>query len=178
MQVYNLTINEETGLLCMSLVESPAVDVDFFAFKKEDEKPLYFANEEKRIVTGVAMRADYPIYRIGEEGGYYVVMSADTIAKCVEKFMKEQRLAEVDIEHNGEKVAGVYMIESYILGNVKDERFADVKAGSWIVSYKIENAEVWEKVKRGELKGFSVEGYFLNNSRESEFDKWIKSFIK
>ena len=179
MQIFNLEIDDETGLVRMSLVNSPAVEVDFLAFSKEEKKAMYFADEEKHIVTGVALRADFPVYRVAENGEeFYVNFTPSVIEKCVQKFMREQRGGEVDLEHNGKKVSGVYLFESYILrGGLKDERFADVKEGSWVVSYKVDNEEVWAKIKSGELKGFSVEGYFFENSDTADFDEWIRNFI-
>ena len=38
------------------------------------------------------------------------------------------------------------------------DEFADVPDGTWIVSAKIENDKVWELVKSGVLRGFSIEG--------------------
>ena len=34
--------------------------------------------------------------------------------------------------------------------------------GTWMVSMKINNDDLWQKVKAGELKGLSIEGYFTD----------------
>ena len=38
----------------------------------------------------------------------------------------------------------------------------DLPDGTWFVKMKIENDEMWSKIKDGELKGLSIEGYFIN----------------
>ena len=38
--------------------------------------------------------------------------------------------------------------------------FEDMPDGTWFISAKVDNDEVWAKVKSGEIKGFSVEGIF------------------
>jgi hypothetical protein len=38
----------------------------------------------------------------------------------------------------------------------------DLPNGTWFVKMKIENEELWQKIKAGELKGLSIEGYFTN----------------
>ena len=82
--------NMDDGMYTVSLVDYPAVESDFLYFKK-DQKTLNFKveNEEKRVVTGVLMRADHPIYRIGTSGyEYYIKFSKETIEKMVEKWLE------------------------------------------------------------------------------------------
>jgi len=38
----------------------------------------------------------------------------------------------------------------------------DLPNGTWFVKMKIENEDLWNKIKEGELKGLSIEGYFTN----------------
>ena len=81
--VIYLTIDEdhETGLDAISLVDHPAIERNWMAFNKQHKFAL---NEEKRIVSGAAMVADYPIYRRDEDGReYYVVFDSDAIRKIV-----------------------------------------------------------------------------------------------
>ena len=47
----------------------------------------------------------------------------------------------------------------------------DLPKGTWMVSMKINNDELWNKIKAGELKGLSIEGYFtdkMENMSERE----------
>lgn len=156
--IYNIVLDETQGLTCMSLVQSPAVESDFLAFSKE-EKIKFSVDEEQHIVLGCALRADYPIYRIirGEE--CEVVFGKEVIKQLVEKFFKDGLIKVVNTEHTLD-VDGVYLVYSFLKDSSKGlspDGFDDVSDGSWFVGYKIENPVVWEKVKSGEFKGFSVE---------------------
>lgn len=156
--LYTVSIKDvEDGIFRMSIVDTPAVDSEFLCFSKE-EKPIYYFNKEKQIITGIALRADYPIYRQNDEGGFYVVFTAKDIEEISQKFMKEKLLDVVNINHTGNNINDIYLIESYILSDEnKPSYFKDIKNGSWVVSYKVENKEIWNQIIKGNLKGFSVE---------------------
>lgn len=163
--VYSLTIDalqEEYGVSVMSFVKDPAVGKTFIALSKESEVIKLSINEEKRIVTGVALRANYPIYRRTQEGReYYFTISSDEMQSIVQKFMQEKRGDAVNIEHRPDaSVEDVFLIESFLLSDqhkLAYPEFSDVENGSWMVSYKVNNSKVWESVKDGSLQGFSVE---------------------
>lgn len=183
-KIYKIKIDptdQVTGMDAISLVEFPAVEVDFLKFSKDESIQLQFENEEKRIITGVALLADTPIYRIkpnGEE--YYVVFDKETIEQLVTKYAKYMFQNFVNIEHSDSHfVDGMYMIESYIINHergIVPNEFSKVPDGSWIVSYKVENMDVWGKIKSGEVKGFSIQGVF--NLIEQEQEKSIDDLIE
>jgi hypothetical protein len=120
-------------------------------------------DEDQRIVSGPLMIADLPIYRKDEEGEYYVMFTGEQIKKIVQRFFKKGYQAKVNIEH-GKKAEGVYMFESYIIDRERGvnppKDFEDVADGSWFGSFKVENEKLWNEVKAGTFKGFSVEGLF------------------
>ncbi len=186
--VYSLVIDEfseEDGISTMSIVEQPAVEKNFLLFAKHNgtKKTFeYSLNEEKRIITGVALRCDYPIYR--NDGGkeYYITMDADVIRKMVYKFMRDMRIKNVNIDHDF-GIDGVYLIESFFLDDKNRSgypEFEDVAGGSWIVSYKVDNENVWSKIRNGELKGFSVEltANMIEDSKYSKGTKEITNLFK
>ena len=167
-KLYDISIDPtdfETGLNAISLVENPAVEVDFLAFAKDESAVLQFADEERHIITGIALLADTPIYRIAPGGtGYYVRFTKDCIRQLVEKYFKFGLTNSVNIEHKKDQfVDGVTMLESYIIDKERGicpSEFASAPDGSWVVSYKVNNLDVWSKIKSGEVKGFSVQGLF------------------
>ena len=56
----------------------------------------------------------------------------------------------------------------------------DEPDGSWFGSFKVENDEVWAKVKAGQFKGFSVEGIFEYSkakTKEQELLEMIKEIL-
>ena len=168
MKLYDIYIDPtdfETGMDAISLVADPAVEVDFLAFAKEEPKTFDFADDEKHIITGVAILADTPIYRIAPDGTeYYVRFTKDCIRSLVEKYSKLGLNNAVNIEHKKDQfVDGVTMLESYIIDKERGicpNEFASAPDGSWVVSYKVNNLDVWSKIKSGEVKGFSVQGLF------------------
>ena len=171
--------NDDNALGCskISLVEDPAVEEFFLKFSKDDQekehKSFYFKDDSKRVITGIAMRADYPIYRNQDGKEFYVQFSKDTIDKMMQKFMKEQRLFEISLDHN-QDVRDCYLIESFIINKdrgICPNEFSDVEDGSWIISVKIENQDVWNKICSGDVKGFSIETEMIANAFSNQKQK-------
>lgn len=168
MKLYDIYIDPtdfETGMDAISLVADPAVEVDFLKFGKDKPMSLNFADEERHIITGIALLADTPIYRIAPDGTeYYVRFTKDCIRQLVEKYFKFGLTNSVNIEHKDNQfVDGVTMLESYIIDKERGicpNEFASAPDGSWVVSYKVNNLDVWDKIKTGEVMGFSIQGIF------------------
>ena len=170
--------NDSTlGCSKISLVEEPAVEEFFLKFSKDVEekehKSFYFKDDSKHIVTGIAMRADYPIYRNQDGQEFYVQFAKDTIDKMMQKFMKEQRLFDISLDHK-QDIKDCYLIESFIINKERGicpNEFSDVEDGSWIISVKIENQDVWNKICSGEVKGFSIETEMIANAFSNQKQK-------
>jgi hypothetical protein len=143
-------------------------------------------SEEKRIVIGPAMVPDLRIYRKDKEGNpYHVYFSTETIRMIAEKYMRNKYIDNNDENHDGTAVKDVYVIESWIKEDEQDKSnkygYEDLPVGTWFVSMKVRNDEVWNKVKAGELNGFSVSGYFEEVAefcREEMFLKQVAKIIK
>ena len=161
-----LVTSEDAGMLRISLVDLPAVESNFLAFAKEDGEPvrLYFVrDEERRIVRGVVMRADYPILRRNGDYEYYIVFRADTIRVMAEKYLAESRQNNVDEMHNQAEVDQVQMVQYFIkdtAAGIAPAGFEDIADGSLFAEFHVLNDEVWAKVKDGTYRGFSLEGAF------------------
>lgn len=167
--IYNLTIDENTDseleVSYVALVDAPAIEKNFLAFK--DKKPFTFAvNEEKRIISGPAMLADFLIYRRDDDFGEYMVMfQAQTILQIAQKFFSKNFNSNFNLFHDPElKLDGVTVFESFIVDETRGIKpmagFEDAAQGSWFISAKVNDDVIWDKIKKGELKGFSVEGMF------------------
>lgn len=161
--VYDALItDEETGMMKISLVDDPAVMSDFLAFDNIRKMQMYsVTDEEKRLVRGVVMRADFPIYRRDERmGEYYIIYKPETIRAMAEKYLAESRQNDVNVMHSTD-VDGVQMVQWFIKGDgVTVDGFDDIADGSLFAEFHILNDEVWEAVKSGDYKGFSLEGFF------------------
>lgn len=167
--VYQALVESEgdTGMLRISLVDDPAVQSDFLAFKNgAGRKVLSYAvqDEEKRLVLGVVMRADFPIYRRDEDGfEYYIIYKADTIRTMAEKYLAENRQNLVNLMHeDGTDQEGIQMVQYFIKDTDKGMAPAgfEVADGSLLAEFHVTNDEVWDAIKAGTYKGFSLEGIF------------------
>ena len=163
--LYNLVIDDDDtlGVDKISLVTYPAVEENFLLFDETKHIDYSFSvqNEEKRLVSGIAMVADRPIYReTPDKKGYYVVFSKETIEKIAHRFAKNNYAFNISVGHKVD-VPDCYVVESFIINKERGicpKEFADVEDGSWYTSVKIDNDDVWNAIKNGDgLNGFSVE---------------------
>lgn len=128
-------------------------------------------NSEQRLVVGAAMIPDKMIIRRNEITGeiYYVYFTKETIQKLQQKFMKDKLLDATNIEHGRKYLRDVDIVESWIVEDEEKDKqqVFNMKypVGTWMVIMKVNDDNVWGKVKNNELKGFSVQGYFLEKAK-------------
>lgn len=158
-----LITDEETGMMKISLVDDPAVMSNFQTFDANRRMQMFaVADEEKRLVYGVVMRADFPIYRRDGFGEYYIIYRPETIRKMAEKYLADGLQNAVNIMHKTD-VDGVQMVQYFIKDTargVNPAGFDDIADGSLFAEFHIVNDSVWQSVKAGEFRGFSLEGFF------------------
>lgn len=173
-----LTINgDEDGVNIISLVEFPAVERNFIQLSKEVKLSL---NDEKRELLGVALIPDFPIYRRDEQGEYYITFSAEAIRKAAIDFYKKLNVNMADVEHSHDMENGITYFQSLIIdkeNGICPTAFKDLPDGTWIVGCKVDNDEVWDAVKSGEVKVFSIDGYFHAEPEKQEEKPEEKSTI-
>lgn len=180
--VYRALVDDpETGMYKISLVDDPAVESLFQKFSAEKRVLTYrVEDEERRIVRGVVMRADFPIYRRDPRfGEYYIVYTAGTIRVMAEKYLLEGRQNAVNLQHeDGSDVDGVQMVQCFIkdsAAGISPEGFGDIADGSLFAEFHVVNDEVWDAVKAGTYRGFSLEGVF---SLQPEQDAdWVRDIV-
>ena len=182
MKIIELVLNEDDaqgGIEAVSVVETPAIEEDFIALKKH-EVELKTVNEEKRLLMGPALIPKKQIYRRDEktEDEYYIYFSKETIRKASQLFLKKANQNNATIEHEA-KLKGMTVVESWIVDDKDKDKSAhygfNAEVGTWFITMKVENDEVWSKVKNGEIKGFSIEGYFTENIQASKQN--LKTFV-
>tara|TARA_R110000751_G_scaffold22237_3_gene62829 strand:- start:4 stop:588 length:585 start_codon:yes stop_codon:yes gene_type:complete len=178
-KLVELVIDDDEGVEFVSIVDDPAIESDFLAFKKEDFK-FKIQNKEKRIVSGYFMIADLPMMRMRNDTVFYCVFRKHTIEKIVNKFMKEGLTNQTNLMHDS-TADGVYIIESLIIdserGVAAPDGFEKVPNGSWWGSMRVESDIVWNSVLNGTFKGFSVEGVF-SSSKELDLQTRIIAKIR
>ena len=159
--------NQELAIDAISLVTAPAIEQDFVFFGKEKNN-LTFAkvDEEKRMLVSPALIPNKHIFRYdpNTDSDYYVYFSKETVRRASELYLKHNNHHKATYQHQ-DRVSGVLTVESWIKEGEQDKSKMygfDLPNGTWFVKMKIENDDLWTKIKEGELKGLSIEGYFTN----------------
>jgi len=181
--------NKAEGMDFISFVDYPAHGKGYQAFSKGTPAKVEFKshfNDDKRIVTGVAIATNLPIYRRDVTGFEYnaIFTKSDTL-EIAQQLFKNGYMHNVNEQHDMNKtISDIFLFESFFINDEKSNvpaAFADqnLQPGTWITSYKVENDKVWEKVKNGEFAGFSIEGWFkeVEVKRKTKNKKMKKSFV-
>lgn len=154
----------------ISLVKFPAIEENFVFFNKGGhQKALSLAaiDEDKRTLIGPALIPDKEIPRFDDLTGeeYDVYFSQDTVKKASELYMKHNRTNEHTFEHQT-PVDNVHVVESWIVEDPNVDKSKTygmtMPKGTWMVRVQCANDEMWQQVKNGSIRGFSIEGYFID----------------
>ena len=175
---YKVGLDSET--MAISLVTEPAIEIDFIHMSKDEEEKqqVFLEKDEKYLVYGPALIPDKDIYRNNGEQEYYLSFSKESIEKMENDYMKDFRQYNVSTQHK-DKVDEVCVVESWLVADsYKDKANAlgfNVPEGTWMVAMKVNNVDTWNRIKDGELKGFSVESLvsleeFNKVQNDSEMD--------
>ena len=81
------------------------------------------------------------------------------------------------------------VVESWIIEDEKTDKSKlydfNLPKGTWMISMKVNNENVWNDVKAGKVKGFSIEGYFadkyemsLENKSKEEIINKLKDLLQ
>ena len=169
MELYVLDIDENeediTSVFAVGLVTQPAIERNWMAFASQKEAFVVVDND-KMILAGPLMVADQPIYRRDGAHEYYVSFPAKSIEKIVNKLGRSGKTLSFNINHNDSApVEGAFLQQYFIIDSIKGINtptgFEKLPDGSWFGFVKVDDREFWDnEIKTGNLKGFSVEGYF------------------
>lgn len=184
--LYKAVINtEKQGMEIISFVSDPATEVMWQVFEKK-EQPIKFSveNEDKHIVRGVVMTANSPIYRVKDGFEFYIEYEPETIRYMAQKYFADCFQNNVDTNHSFELQDGVYLQEMFIKdteNGINPKGFEDVNDGSLFAQFKVENEDIWSKIKDGTFKGFSLAGLFEIepiDDEEQEFSECVELINK
>lgn len=168
MKTYNVVFNKNKnkGVFGISLVENPAMEGNFIALSKEDNRiKLQSISEERRELIGLVLEPNKPIYR--NQGGeeFNIVFSEETVKDLAYNFAKQGYQNNSTLEHQDSlKLNDVTFVESWIVEDSNKDKSSALglsyPKGSWLATMKVESDEVWEGfVKNGFVKGFSVDAF-------------------
>lgn len=177
MKIVELIIDEDAlfhGIDAISIVDRPAIEEHFIALKEETKVELAEIDKEKKILMGAALIPNKKIYRADGEEEYFIYFSEDTVRRASELFLIQGNQNKSTLEHQAQ-LNGLTVVESWIVEDElhdKSRKYGlDMPVGTWMVSMKVNNEEVWENyVKTGLVKGFSIEGYFTDRLAMSAVD--------
>jgi len=172
--LYKMIVDESTeGMDFMGLVKHPAHGKSFIAFSEDKKPKMEFSfNDEKRIIMGVGIAVDQPIYRRDPDGTEYnVYFDKAGTRKIGQKMLANKHLHQVNRDHDMSKVVDGIQLDSIWytdkeLGITAPDLFADqkLKDGSMMVAYFVSDENEWEFIKKdiieGNITGFSIEGWF------------------
>jgi hypothetical protein len=162
--VYSVSIKnqKEFGVDVVSLVDDPAIMVDFVAMNKQVELQFKQVADQMKL-AGPLLIPEQLIYRNDKSGEYYLKWSAEVIKQTAERFNANLKQANINLMHEqGSTVEDTFILENWI---VEDEQYDKSRAygfnlpvGTWFAVVKVNNEKFWnEKIKTGEIRGFSIE---------------------
>lgn len=117
-------------------------------------KPIEKSMGEERYVLGIVLEPE-------TVDGQRDVYSADEVRKTAHKYLADYRV--IGLQHEGSITEKVDILESYLapvdfmIGN------ESVKKGSWLLGVRVNDDEIWNAVKRGDLTGYSIGGHANRN---------------
>jgi hypothetical protein len=186
-----LVVNSDEDLLtAMGFVDYPAIEKSLVYFG-DDKTNFTFGKEikEQGIIVSPALIANKRIFRYNPETNeeYYVYFSEETIRELSQNFLISGNHINTTEQHE-KSVEGVHMIYSWIVENQEDQLiskygFKDIPNGSWAVAYKIDNEDIKQKIKNGEIGGISIEAFLTEKydkqlSRDEIKINKIKDLLK
>ena len=157
LKCYQVGLNSET--FAIGLVEDPAISVNFIHMSEQKPIRVCLEDNDKRLVYGPVLTPDVPIYRRTDEEEFYITFPKNVVEKMAHQYMEEGRLWSFTENHDS-IADDTVVVESWVKMGKNDksvELGIDVPDGTWMMGVHITNDELWNKVKKGELKGFSIE---------------------
>lgn len=158
---YRVGLESET--YAISLVEFPAIEETLIALNEQKEIKVQLANDEKHMVYSAVLVPDRPIYRRNDDGDeFYVEFTKESIEHMSQDFFKGYRQNEITLDHKT-TASDITVVESWLKSDLyKDKSVAlglnpDLPIGTWFCAMKVNQIDVWDRIKSGELNGFSVE---------------------
>lgn len=151
------------GIHAIGLVEYPAIEENWVAL---NATKLSAVNEERKMLYGLALVPDKYILRVDQTTmeEYYITFDKETIQKCAYQFLQQGLQDQYTIHHES-PITGCMTAESWIVEDVNNDKVNSLGLsaihGAWALGVKVHDDLIWQKAKNGEIKGFSIEGFFL-----------------
>ena len=105
--------------------------------------------EDERYVLGIVLEPEV----VDAQGDIY---SIEEIRQAAHRFMEE--FGGVGLMHRFRVNGDVKILESYLAPTNLEIAGTNIRQGTWLLAVRILSDALWEKVKTGELSGFSIGG--------------------
>ena len=176
--IYKAFINSSEDVMdFMGFVEQPAHSKTM-RFFNDNNKPRtkHVFNEERQIVTGVAISTNQPIYRRDDSGEYYMYFDKNTTRELGRRLLESNYGGNVNINHDQNQIVKSARIDEIFYidksrGIEAPSEFSDqnLQDGSMLISYHIADKKEFKSLKEKNLTGFSIE-VFIDLER-TKFEK-------
>jgi hypothetical protein len=178
---YGLGEEEDNmGVYAVSLVSEPAIMVDFVALSKSNLLLARVEDGEKRMLYGPALIPNQPIVRYdGNNEKYFITYSKETIEQTAQEFLKRNMHHNHTIQHEM-PVNNLTVVESWVTMGAHDKSMNlgfELPEGTWMIGVKVDDEATWQAVKNGEVKGFSIEGWFAPMSETQVQEKDLEKLL-
>jgi hypothetical protein len=160
---YKIIVNpddNETGVYGISLVDEPAIEVDWIKLSKELEEIFFSVQKDKQMLFGPLLIPDKLILRRASNGDLYnIVFDKDTIQTIADKYNETGDNKTFNFQHS-DRVVDAVLLQNWITGNVdKSQDYGySLPEGTWFGGVKVKDESFWmNEVKSEKVKGFSIE---------------------
>jgi hypothetical protein len=188
MDQYKIVIDENSNIDLISIVDSPAIETLFIALNENVVEEIKLSSIEQRIIMGPVLVPNKKIVRLDDNKNKFTIeFDEDTIKKYAYNFINQSNVNLTNINHKASSVLSrkeVSLSESWIKTSEYDKsnEYYDLPLGTWFVTMKVHNDKIWDKIKKGELRGFSIEAMVnlqkINLSKNKGFYDYMKIFMK
>lgn len=172
---------EDGGISVISLVEKPAVESNFMKFEDDETSApkTNIIDDEQRIIVGAVLIPDKLIYRNSERGEFFIRFSESVIKNMHLNMMRTKSFSYFSIAHNGSILPDWQITPLEIWRKEFEEDKSngygfDLPVGTLFISAKVEDEQIWERIKANEINGFSIEAildYKYSNMEKFLFNK-------
>ncbi|WP_066834917.1 XkdF-like putative serine protease domain-containing protein [Rufibacter ruber] len=159
-------LDDTKGIQLISVVDRPAIEVDFVKLAKEDYSVKLASDKAKQYATGPILIPEKLVYRRIKETGfeYYMTFGRDEIERIRNKFMRQGETKHSNLDHSAhDEIEGI-LIESWIVEDPAIDKsaalgFKGIVPGTLFATYHFPDPKVWAEVES--RNGFSLEGKFV-----------------
>lgn len=160
-KIKHYAVTFDSDIYAISLVDEPAIEENFIYLSKDKQEQIFLEKEDKHLIVGAVLVPNKPIYRNNGKEEFYIQFSKETIEHLAYEYLMNGRMYSVTTDHK-DIADDICLVESWIKTSENDKSNdygMNLPIGTWIAAMKVENEEVWQRVKQGELKGFSIESF-------------------